>query len=592
MESFYNYIPLSHSRHTRVLKILPSSDKAAPICFLLQEMPVDNPRYYEALSYTWAGQAMDRPVQCSGATLLITANAESAIRRLRNRFTARYLWIDSICIDQSSTLEKSSQVMMMAEIYGKAKRTLVWLGLGTKEMQAALSYIRTKQSIVEPTTSTGYLGESRIRALEMSTSNVPVVSGFPEDTTWLQNWSMKYQKSQVMKYDARSNIRQGLQEIANHPYWTRLWTVQEMALSRTHRVYCGDSHYVSGNQLRDIVVRTLLLLNEPWDPMMPFNLQVDNPLFGNPLSIMAYKQASVPHDLVYGIRSLFPNSLGLVPVDYGRDLLELYVEVTKIFINTSDSMEVLQLACHGEKPLGWPSWVPNFSSPDIGKNVSWRNVYQYYGKQGSRYHAVRYSDDNKALFIPGVEIAAISDNISEDFPLSTWSWLSADGWKGTQYGRYEQDFTTRHRLLQQFIAATRHRDDHESIVESLFEFIFKSYLEITNDSPVLRAWVSSLVTGGAFQNTDATISLQYRAQFGYLTSKKRFFVTTDGRVGVSGGVQIGDTILLLSSSLDPFVLRHHPPNTHKLISPAKIESFQEESKRLADGTLLVEFCLI
>lgn len=125
-----------------------------------------------------------------------------------------------------------------------------------------------------------------------------------------------------------------------------------------------------------------------------------------------------------------------------------------------------------------------------------------------------FMSKSQALFIPGVEIPSISGNITEEFPLSTWSWLSADGWKGSQYSRYEQDFTARSRLLQQSIASTCHRDDHDSILESLFEFIFKSYREIMNDSPMLRAWISSLVTGGEFQNIDATISLQYRAQFG------------------------------------------------------------------------------
>lgn len=39
-----------------------------------------------------------------------------------------YLWIDAICINQATTLEKNHQVSMMGMIYSQAECVIVWLG--------------------------------------------------------------------------------------------------------------------------------------------------------------------------------------------------------------------------------------------------------------------------------------------------------------------------------------------------------------------------------------------------------------------------------------------------------------------------------
>jgi hypothetical protein len=39
-----------------------------------------------------------------------------------------YIWVDQICIDQETVLERNHQVTMMAEIYHTASEVMVWLG--------------------------------------------------------------------------------------------------------------------------------------------------------------------------------------------------------------------------------------------------------------------------------------------------------------------------------------------------------------------------------------------------------------------------------------------------------------------------------
>jgi heterokaryon incompatibility protein (HET) len=59
--------------------------------------------------------------------LAITSNCDAALRRFRDQKVPRYLWIDSICIDQSNLLERSEQVELMGEIYRSASQVLIFL---------------------------------------------------------------------------------------------------------------------------------------------------------------------------------------------------------------------------------------------------------------------------------------------------------------------------------------------------------------------------------------------------------------------------------------------------------------------------------
>lgn len=139
-------LPFSHdtllsARHTRLITIFASRHGTAEIHIELRQFSIDAPPQYEALSYTWGGQTPTRPIICNDRILLITENAFSSIRRLRRRFEPRKLWIDAICINQALTTEKATQVAMMAEIYSKAHRVIIWLG-EDRQIAQVLRYCR------------------------------------------------------------------------------------------------------------------------------------------------------------------------------------------------------------------------------------------------------------------------------------------------------------------------------------------------------------------------------------------------------------------------------------------------------------------
>lgn len=52
------------------------------------------------------------------------------------------LWIDGICIDQTSTAERSAQVALMRDICKQAADVGVWLGEEDEASKTAIQYLK------------------------------------------------------------------------------------------------------------------------------------------------------------------------------------------------------------------------------------------------------------------------------------------------------------------------------------------------------------------------------------------------------------------------------------------------------------------
>lgn len=145
MNPSYTYAPLSGPSLIRILVLEPAATTGAELRGEIIEVDIEGPKSssYEAISYTWDSQSPSEQcyLTCDGMRLLLTPNAETVLRHLRKQNERRRLWIDSVCIDQCSVLERNHQVSVMKEIYTFAHRVLVWLGQATEEMGQAFRYI-------------------------------------------------------------------------------------------------------------------------------------------------------------------------------------------------------------------------------------------------------------------------------------------------------------------------------------------------------------------------------------------------------------------------------------------------------------------
>jgi len=231
----FQYPKLNDPREFRVLELEPSfSPHATLSCKLITTKLTDDdqssgpPRYaYEALSYTWDGQIPDRRVNCQGNDLLITANCEAALLQLRQRWRRRILWIDSICINQTSDNEKGQQVQIMGEIYKQAKTVIVWLGEGSTEISQIFWHLSLLQRISKSTIAPYSIRRRTIRALALRISKMQELNS--------------NQLEQVPRHGLFVVVPEDriLAEVFSRGWFTRMWTLQEAILARKCLVRCS-----------------------------------------------------------------------------------------------------------------------------------------------------------------------------------------------------------------------------------------------------------------------------------------------------------------------------------------------------------------
>ena len=83
---------------------------------------------YEALSYVWGDAMVTTTLSLNGQTYQVTTNLEAALRALRLQDKDRLIWIDAICINQTSIQERNQEVPRMGQIYRRARHVIIWMG--------------------------------------------------------------------------------------------------------------------------------------------------------------------------------------------------------------------------------------------------------------------------------------------------------------------------------------------------------------------------------------------------------------------------------------------------------------------------------
>lgn len=132
-----------NERTIRVLRLSPllGGDDSRVTGFL-EETSLDRPVPYTALSYRWGAEVPHIPIHVDNGTVNVTSNGYSALKELRRNSHFNYIWIDAICINQSSEAEKAHQVAMMDKVYMKAESVVVWLGSAYEGSDEALEWCR------------------------------------------------------------------------------------------------------------------------------------------------------------------------------------------------------------------------------------------------------------------------------------------------------------------------------------------------------------------------------------------------------------------------------------------------------------------
>ncbi|OAL54541.1 HET-domain-containing protein, partial [Pyrenochaeta sp. DS3sAY3a] len=213
--AFFQYAPLDHLKQSVRLLQLCQGDGAFIECYLFDALLHDPQGVisYEALSYTWGDTDKPYEIEVDGRLMAVTKNLYLALQHLRYTDQDRILWIDAICIDQNNDKERGHQVRQMTCIYEQAEQVLIWLGDGTADTDHLFDHLtRVKQH------ATIY---DRIKE--------------------------------------KPSRKDGLTHLLRHPWFNRVWIIQEVAKARSAQVLCGTRSASAS----DIAMLPLILGIEP-----------------------------------------------------------------------------------------------------------------------------------------------------------------------------------------------------------------------------------------------------------------------------------------------------------------------------------------
>lgn len=294
----FEYEPLEYDHHDfRLLKL--SGSQNGEIDRELYHAAFDS-EPYEALSYTWGGPELVEIIKVNNKTLRVTGNLYAALLRLQVPGKGRVLWIDAICIDQTSEADRSRQVSRMRDVFGNACQVIVWLGKATLEIDKFMSWLR------------------------------------------------QHEKASRGDADARIKDEQillGARTLLRRPWFNRVWIIQEIANARSSVIYAGGQH-ISASLFAEVMVT----LEEEVDPhcLSVLNL-MQQPLEGilqqreeNDLAKLLLKfqkcKASDERDKIYALRGLstdLHDTLELYP-DYSQSTTDVVGKAVRYLFEIRD----------------------------------------------------------------------------------------------------------------------------------------------------------------------------------------------------------------------------------------------------------------
>ncbi|KAM6510948.1 hypothetical protein FSOLCH5_011396 [Fusarium solani] len=199
---------------------------------------------YSALSYVWGDVSDTVEISVNGSSLKIGRNLHAGLEQLRENGIHDWLWIDSICIQQSDLDEKSYQVGLMRAIFSNADRVYSWLGPGSNGSDAAMDFI----SHIGPTAM-------KFEGLDLLPRDERVIAYLNNPSSYKDSagtdgnvlgyarllHDILHEPDLRGKDHGDEGLATGIQGLMERDYWHRIWITQEVALAKEVVIVTDDS---------------------------------------------------------------------------------------------------------------------------------------------------------------------------------------------------------------------------------------------------------------------------------------------------------------------------------------------------------------
>ncbi|ETI19447.1 hypothetical protein G647_09281 [Cladophialophora carrionii CBS 160.54] len=333
---------------------------------------------YTAISYVWGdtSDAVKLQIAIDGRPARISPNLHSALVRLRDHSSSRFLWADALCIDQmpdaAGLAEKEQQVGNMDRTFSKAEHVMI--DLGSTPAPEVLAVLDRFFSIPDER----WEESRRIVATENFKSSFQYLAPFDLPGVQHDFWP-------------------AFAEFMQRPWFSRVWIIQEYALAAQSTFLIGTDTrpgpYLARGFLRALQYMLFLyhsdrrdpvdekpnarLARVVWDVDQPYTavLLIDEARRsrpqGLPLSTLLWRtkrfHATNPRDKVYAVFGLVDDAARVkdeIPIDYqSDDTHPLGAQVARYLVRTGNGAYLLYncLGVRNEPPH--PSWELVLTAP-------------------------------------------------------------------------------------------------------------------------------------------------------------------------------------------------------------------------------------
>ncbi|KAL8876952.1 MAG: hypothetical protein Q9198_004939 [Flavoplaca austrocitrina] len=507
------------------------------------------------------------------------------------------LWADAICINQADLDERSSQVCLMGDIYRRGARLHVWIGTveeiredlrqaNIDKQMDALDLVTPEQFSEfkmfllshEPTCSRPVALSSAALSGDVDADvmgALEILKVFTEDKH-VQHLPFFNPLSADTDLELHKPWYVGLAMllgILTQPWWKRVWAVQEVLLSTptsSQPTLIRFSHYKISlaycNNVRVYFLKHLLGCCVEWYPIVVgsnallyrlneasgflttltnFSRCYEN---GNFDMTVAYhslgsREATIPHDYIYGLRALMANSLSsTLKVDYRQSVSSLYVEATRAIFKAHNSLEYIDVAVgvDADNRNHLPSWCIEWSQHQKYNDLSYYGEGLFSAAPGY-LHPFHACEESSSLLIDALAQGAITSSNSPaqatagDPVHAVVEWMESIGQR-----QVIQNTDIILRVLM--------RDWHIG-TDLRFRRLSPQYIEL------LREW-RDFTSHNNRQLNKAPIKSSLRDIDSRMRRPQRLFLTSHGLLGVGPTTLMeGDCLFIAKGSESPLLLR-------------------------------------
>ncbi|KAF4438881.1 HET-domain-containing protein [Fusarium austroafricanum] len=523
---------------------------------------------FVALSYVWGSPDRDyRLTLCDNSLLPITKSVADALNYVLNDIEDGFIWIDQVCINQNDTEERNQQVAKMGDIYHKACKVFVWLGLEGDGAERVDRIFRDfEKSRVDSTPGT-VLREAFILSPESHLNRQAMIS--------------------IMKL----------------PWFERAWVVQEFMLARKVIIAHGrfrwhpDTMFLVTCLFRDIGRESFsefldhevsyLRKNHPFQ-IMQNNKEIHEDFYSLLSRMSSDRKVSEPRDLVYAFLALNKDSRIQIQPTYNVPVYRVFIEVARTIIAATGNLDILAVAprqSHHKSHFSvdftesFPSWAPNWCCGQLSVPLFYRADRVPF-KACSNFSWVKPdpdSDNPDHLVLQGRAIGVVYEASPVVSGMGSRERLNDFVRLEEQEAALRQILrrvTSQFRLTRQRVLRVCISDG--SFVPQLSKTVVEQDIKFRQSTGLSEDNLNSLLN--VYENGErfGTRSLEKRLLWEYalVLRNRRLFVTTDGRIGLTQNyVKAGDIIIIAHGSATPLVIRaiNEKKGTFRLIGQCYLE---------------------